>query len=226
MRLFLMSAAFAALCVVGASPAMGQDGDPTATVGHAVPAAPAPHAAGRGPSGSIFQAGLPYSQLTNGQRATTIGDVITIVLAERTQGAVTNSSGIEREGGIGLTPPATGPLSLFSPSDTQASADTSFAGRGASAQSNELSGEITAHVIGVMTNGNLLIRGEKNIRINRSDETITVSGIVRVADIAADNRVLSTRLADPEIAYSGRGEIARASRQGWLQRFFTRISPF
>lgn len=226
MRLATSLAAVSALC--HASPALCQVSvaESAAPVVPATPTAPMAQSAGRGPSGSIFQLSQPYSQLTNGQRASAIGDIITIVLAERTQGAVTNSSGIERQGGIGLTPPATGPLSLFSPSDTQASADTSFAGRGASAQSNELSGEITAQVVGVMANGNLLVEGEKHIRINRSDETITVTGIVRAADIAADNRVLSTRLANPEIAYSGRGEIARASRQGWLQRFFTRISPF
>ena len=51
-------------------------------------------------------------------------------------------------------------------------------------------------------------------------------GIVRPADISADNRVASTRVADARIDYSGRGEIARASRQGWLQRFFTILSPF
>jgi flagellar L-ring protein precursor FlgH len=78
----------------------------------------------------------------------------------------------------------------------------------------------------VMPNGNLIVQGEKAVRINRGDEFIRVSGIVRATDIGPDNRVPSTRIADANIIYSGRGEVARASRQGWLQRFFTIVSPF
>ena len=49
---------------------------------------------------------------------------------------------------------------------------------------------------------------------------------LRAIDIDADNRVASTRVADAHIRYTGKGEIARASRQGWLQRFFSILSPF
>jgi flagellar L-ring protein precursor FlgH len=53
-----------------------------------------------------------------------------------------------------------------------------------------------------------------------------MSGIVRAADISPENRILSTRVADAKIRYIGKGEVARASRQGWLQRFFSKVSPF
>jgi flagellar L-ring protein precursor FlgH len=69
------------------------------------------------------------------------------------------------------------------------------------------------------------VRGEKLLHINRGNETIRVSGIVRPGDITSDNRVASTRVADAQIDYGGRGEISRASRQGWLQRFFSILSP-
>jgi flagellar L-ring protein precursor FlgH len=72
----------------------------------------------------------------------------------------------------------------------------------------------------------MLVRGDKLIKLNRGDEFVRISGIVRQADVNADNRVPSTRVADADITYSGKGEIARGSRQGWLQRFFTMISPF
>jgi flagellar L-ring protein precursor FlgH len=62
--------------------------------------------------------------------------------------------------------------------------------------------------------------------LNRGDEFIQIAGIIRPADISNDNKVLSTRVADARITYSGKGEIARASRQGWLQRFFSMLSPF
>ena len=72
----------------------------------------------------------------------------------------------------------------------------------------------------------MLVRGEKALTLNRGDEFVQISGLVRPADITPDNRVLSTRVADAKITYTGKGEIARASRQGWLQRFFSMISPF
>ena len=75
-------------------------------------------------------------------------------------------------------------------------------------------------------NGTMLVRGQKALTLNRGDEFIQITGIVRPADISPDNRVPSTRVADAKIIYTGKGEIARASSQGWLQRFFTRISPF
>jgi flagellar L-ring protein precursor FlgH len=72
----------------------------------------------------------------------------------------------------------------------------------------------------------MLVRGEKQLTLNRGDEQIRISGIIRPIDISFDNRVLSTRVADARISYSGKGEIARASRQGWLNRFFSMLSPF
>lgn len=177
-------------------------------------------------SGAIFQASRGYAPLTSGQRAAAVGDVLTVVLVERTQGSTANTTGTDRDGSIGLAPPTSGPLALFSASDATLGGNSQFAGRGTSAQSNSLSGEITVTVTEVRPNGTLAISGEKAVRINRGNETLRVTGLVRAGDITADNRVLSTRIADARIDYVGRGEVARAGRQGWLQRFFSIISPF
>lgn len=186
-----------------------------------VPVAPAQ------PNGSIFQAASGYAPLTSGARAAMIGDILTITLVERTQASKSATADTSRNGSISLTPPTTGPLSkLIDPSDIGSSGTNSFAGKGASAQSNALSGEVTVTVAQVFPNGTMLVRGQKALTLNRGDEFIQISGIVRQADILPDNRVLSTRVADAKITYTGKGEIARASRQGWLQRFFTMISPF
>ncbi len=178
-------------------------------------------------NGSIFQASMGYTPLTSGARATAVGDIITIVLVERTQATKSNSADTSRSGSIGLTPPTTGPLSkIFSPSDIAASGQNSFTGKGGTSQSNALTGEITVTIAAVYPNGTMLVKGEKALTLNRGDEYIQVSGLVRQADIGPDNRIASTRVADAKIIYTGKGEIARASRQGWLQRFFTMISPF
>ena len=190
--------------------------------------APAPPAPPPAPvaNGAIFQASNGYAPLTSGQRAASVGDVITIVLTERTQGSSSNSANMAREGSIGLTPPPTGPLSFFTSTDVSMGGNNQFQGAGATGQSNSLFGEITVTVAEVLPNGAMRVRGEKQLRINRGHEFIRISGIVRPGDVTADNRIASTRVADAQIEYLGRGEIARASRQGWLQRFFTLLSPF
>ena len=183
------------------------------------PAAPA--------NGSIFQASVGYTPLTSGARATSVGDIITIVLVERTQATKSTSADTSRNGSIGLTPPTTGIFSkLFSPSDIAAGGTNGFTGKGGASQSNALSGEITVTIAAVYPNGTMMVKGEKALTLNRGDEYIQLSGLVRQADIAPDNRIASTRVADARIIYKGKGEIANASRQGWLQRFFSAVSPF
>ena len=177
-------------------------------------------------NGSIFQASRGYAPLTSGTRAAAVGDLLTIVLVERTQAAKTSVAATNRKGDIGLTPPVTGPLSLFRPEEFNMGGDSKFDGKGQAAQSNALSGEVSVTVAEVYPNGTMLVRGEKAIRLNRGDEFVQVSGLVRTSDVTSDNRVPSTRVADARITYTGKGEIARASRQGWLQRFFSMVSPF
>jgi len=177
-------------------------------------------------NGAIFQAANGYSALTNGARAAMVGDVVTISLVERTQAVKANSASTDRNGNIGLTPPTAGPLSLFSSAEAAISGGGSFAGKGSAAQSNQLNGEISVTIAQVYPNGTMLVRGEKLLTLNRGDENISIAGIIRAADIGPDNRVASTRVADARITYSGKGEIAKASRQGWLNRFFSILSPF
>ncbi|WP_088184507.1 flagellar basal body L-ring protein FlgH [Sphingobium sp. Z007] len=178
-------------------------------------------------NGSIFQASTGYTPLTSGARATSVGDIITIVLVERTQASKTTSADTARNGSIGIAPPTTGILSkLFSASDVSAGGQNNFTGKGNASQSNALSGEITVTIAATYPNGTMLVKGEKALTLNRGDEFIQISGLVRQADIAPDNRIASTRVADAKIIYKGKGEIANASRQGWLQRFFSAISPF
>jgi flagellar L-ring protein precursor FlgH len=177
-------------------------------------------------NGSIFQVGDGYAALYEGQRARRIGDPLTIVLVERTSASKSASSKLDSGGGFSLTPPVTGPLALFGKTDASASGARNFTGTGAADQSNALSGEISVTVAAVYPNGTMLVQGQKRVTLNRGDEFVQIKGLVRVADIDANNRVPSTRVADARIAYTGKGDVARASRQGWLSRFFQILSPF
>lgn len=177
-------------------------------------------------TGSIFQVEQGYAALYEGTRARRVGDPLTIMLVERTAASKSASSKIDSSGGLSLTPPTTGSLSLFRGTDASASGTRSFTGQGATDQSNTLSGEVSVTVSQVFPNGTMLVQGQKRVTLNRGDEFVQIRGLVRVSDIDADNRILSTRVADAQIAYTGKGDVARASRQGWLGRFFSVVSPF
>ncbi|MCW3834847.1 flagellar basal body L-ring protein FlgH [Sphingomonas canadensis] len=188
--------------------------------------APAPASVPKPANGGIFQADQGYAALYEGQRARRVGDPLTIVLVERTTASKSASSKLDSGGGFSLTPPSTGALSLFKPTDASASSGRNFNGKGETDQANALSGEISVTVAAVYPNGTMLVQGQKRVTLNRGDEFIQIKGIVRISDVSADNRIASTRVADARIAYTGKGDVARASRQGWLGRFFSVISPF
>ena len=78
----------------------------------------------------------------------------------------------------------------------------------------------------VYPNGTMLVQGLKRVTLNRGDEFVRIKGVVRMADVDLNNRVPSTRVADAQIGYTGKGDVARAGRQGWLSRFFQVLSPF
>lgn len=177
-------------------------------------------------NGAIFQATSGYAGLYEGARARAVGDPLTIVLVERMQASKSAGTKLDSGGGFGITPPSTGALSLFKSTDASISGSRNFGGTGVADQSNALSGEVSVTVAEVLPNGTMIVQGQKTMTLNRGDEFIQIRGIVRPADIDANNRVLSTRVADARIAYTGRGDVARASRQGWLSRFFQVISPF
>jgi len=220
MQTRICNAALIALAFL-ASPALARKA-PTIDYAPVVPAYTPPPPA----NGAIFQASTGYSALYEGPRARRVGDPLTIVLAERMSAQKDVASKSGRDGNIGLTPPATGPLSLFNPNEASASGTQAFKGNGTASQSNSLTGEISVTVAEVYPNGTMLVRGEKQLRLNRGDEYVRIQGLVRVADIDFDNRVLSTRVADAKITYTGRGDLQRQSRPGWLQQFFSLVSPF
>ncbi len=176
-------------------------------------------------AGAIYAAGA-YAPLTSGARASQVGDIVTIILVERTRATKSSETITERNGDYGLTPPTTGPLNFIKPSDVNFGSTQSFNGRGDSSQSNTLIGEVSVTVLAVYPNGTMRVRGEKQLTLNRGDEHVQISGLIRSADISPDNRILSTAVADARIRYTGKGDVARASRQGWLQRFFSQVSPF
>ncbi len=203
---------------------MGSNSSISAQEFAAVTAGPPPEPVAA--NGAIFQVTSGYSALTSGTRASQKGDIITILLVERTRASKSNSASKDRNGGFSLAPPTTGLFSLFSPSDVASSGTQNFSGSGSADQSNSLQGEISVTVAEHYPNGTMLVRGQKLTSLNRGDEHTQFSGLIRAIDVSPDNTIPSTKVADARIIYGGTGEIASASKQGWLQKFFSFVSPF
>ena len=151
-------------------------------------------------------------------KARGIGDLLTIELIESTsaqKSATTDTSKSDNDtlGNIGF-------LGKTLHTNSSISSSRAFKGAGDSAQSNSLQGSITVAVVQRLANGNLVVRGEKQIQINQGYEYVKLEGIIRPADIATDNSVTSDRVANARISYTGKGQIADANAQGWITRFF------
>lgn len=210
----------AALAV--ASPAAARERKPSGFE----PTLPMPASPARPADGSIFNASAGYAALHEGLRARAVGDTLTIQLVEQTSASKSVGSKSQKGGGASITPPTAGPLSFLNPDALKASSESSFNGQGNASQTSTLSAQLSVTIAEVRPNGTALVRGEKQMLLSQGDEWVRFSGIVRLADVDPENRVPSTRVADARIEYSGKGALQRASRQGWLGRFFNMISPF
>lgn len=173
--------------------------------------------------GAIFSASQGYAPLYNGNRAAQVGDLVTIVLVERTTTSKATSGKTSRDGSAGLTLPD---FIGIGNEDLSASAGSQFTGSGNAAQTSTLRGDLTVTIAEVRPNGTAFVRGEKVMQLSQGEEWVQVSGIIRLADIDQDNRISSIRVADARISYSGKGAVQRAGKPGWLSRFFSAVSPF
>ena len=175
-------------------------------------------------TGSLYSA-QGFAALASDNRARRVGDLLTIRLTERMQSRKSASADTKRDSNTAVQLPAIPPLSYIPPGALAGGMTQKFAGSGVAAQDNLLSGQVTVTVAQVLANGVLLVAGEKRLTLNRGEEQVQISGLVRPEDIGPDNSVASTRVANAAIRYGGTGEIAAASRAGWLARFFAAVSP-
>lgn len=188
------------------------------------PAVPEPTLTAKtGSNGAIYHPDTAL-RLFEDHRARQVGDILVIVLNESTNASKSATTSTSKENTLDM-----GVTSLFGTTATpkgravfkqNTNTANAFSGTGDSAQKNAMTGTIAVTVHKILPNGNLVIRGQKRLWINRGEEYIQLSGIVRQSDIATDNSVQSTRVANARITYSGRGQVASSNAEGWLSRFF------
>ena len=175
-------------------------------------------------TGSLYNP-ASFTGLASDRRARRVGDLLTIRLVERTQARKSATADSNRNGTTSITLPDAPPFSYIPKGLTQGGSKQGFKGSGSAAQDNQLSGDITVTVARVLPGGVLMVAGEKRLTLNRGEEQVQLTGLVRIDDLGPDNSVASTRVADARIRYSGSGQVADQSRQGWLARFFAKVVP-
>lgn len=177
---------------------------------------PQPVAAQRS-EGSLYASTQGLS-LFEDAKARAVGDLLTVLLIESTQASKSATTSTSKTAGVEL-----GDIRAFGQPlnfDSAISGKNTFDGSGASAQSNKLSGSLTVTVVERLPNGVLRVRGDKRLRLNQGEEVMQLEGLVRPGDITPSNTVSSDRIAGARISYQGKGALADANAQGWLQRFF------
>jgi len=174
-------------------------------------------------TGSLFKENY-VNNIYSDSKAHRVGDIISVVLSENTQAQKNAKTELSKDNNaslgsvIGL---GGAPITFKGDSlEFGYAQNSAFSGDSKSDQSNSLSGNISVHVLRVLPNGNLMIRGEKWMSLNNGDEYVRLTGIIRAQDISSSNTIMSSKVANARIQYAGTGSFADVQEQGWLSRFF------
>jgi flagellar L-ring protein precursor FlgH len=181
-------------------------------------------------NGAIYQPGRDVALFENAV-ARNVGDLVVIRLAEQTQASKSATTSTKKSTSADLPGPtiAGRPVTVNGTEVLQMGMEneTEFSGSGSSAQSNRLRGEISATVVRRLSNGNLVVRGQKWLTLNQGSEYVRIEGVIRPIDIQPDNTIESWKVANARIGYGGKGSLADANRPGLLVRFFNSpLMPF
>lgn len=173
------------------------------------------------------------SDLFRDQRAMNVGDVVTVKISIKDRATIENDSERSREAtndldaslgyGIatkGYSTNGTGSLG------TAVDSSSTHKGKGEIDRSERIDLLVAAIVTDLLPNGNLIIAGSQEVRVNFEVRVLSVTGIVHPRDIGADNTVSYERIAEARISYGGRGRLTEVQQPAWGQQLIDNISPF
>lgn len=185
--------------------------------------------------GAIYAAGNGLDLYAD-NRARKVGDIVLVRIVETSSGTKEANTKSEREstvtGGVGGLFGFETWLAErnrnYTPSLTslQAKLTNDFEGKGKTNRRSNVTATISARIIDRTSDGNLAIRGYQEVKVNNETQHIILSGIIRPQDIAHDNSVLSSHIADSRIEYSGQGVLGDKQQPGWLARALDSVWPF
>ncbi len=161
-----------------------------------------------------------FSSLFSDQKASRVGDAITILVMESSQASNDAQTSTGRSSNLGLAASAALGAAAAKGADISLGTTNDFKGAGSTSASGMVNTKISATIDSELPNGNLLIEGNRKIVINGEEQTVYIKGIVRPADISADNSVVSYNISDAQIVLKGSGSINSSQSPGWLTKFF------
>ncbi len=183
---------------------------------------------------SLFRTGA--GAFFRDQRAGRVGDILTVRIKISDKADLGNATSRTRNGtetaGISALLGLQNPLTKILPGNVDPSklVDTGSAsksdGSGSISRSETINMTIAATVVGVLPNGNLAIRGKQEVRVNYELRELVISGIVRPEDIARDNSIAHSQIAEARISYGGRGRLTDAQQDRWGQQIYDALFPF
>jgi len=163
-------------------------------------------------------AAASYS-IYNAHRAMRTDDILTVVIVESAKAGSQSGTNTNKQNDMNLQGGNGSGLLKFIPNfGASGSSKVSYDGKGGTSREGSLVAKISARVVQVLDNGNLLIDGSKVVEINEEKEIIKVNGIVRQQDIETNNIIYSYNIADAHITYSGKGTATTGQRPGFLAR--------
>jgi flagellar L-ring protein FlgH len=160
--------------------------------------------------------GRAWSSMASDQRASEVGDIVTVLIAQSATASSRLQNRSDRNTDVG------GAIGAGSISEEASiSFGGSFSGRGEVVRSDRFVAQMSAQIIEVHENGNMLIEGRQDLLINGEQTQVYVRGLIRPLDITEGNFVGSARLANAQINYDGEGFVSRSAQPGLLNRIFS-----
>jgi flagellar L-ring protein FlgH len=192
-----------------------------------VEAKPAPVPA----NGSLYVDEAVNGSLLTDFKARRVGDLVFIDVVESSVASVTSGAKRSRDSGtLGGIVGAVGALPVPGAAIVGGVAGglgtRKYDGKGSTDRQSTLKARIAARVTEVLPNGDLRVTAIKTVKINKENEQLALSGIVRQRDVAADNSIPTTYIGELQVALNGKGVASQDNAPGWLSRLFDKISPF
>jgi flagellar L-ring protein precursor FlgH len=213
----LLAIAAAALALAGCA------ATPTSIVKGPTSVRPMLADAGTPSEGAIYNANT-FRPMFEDRRARHIGDILTVNIIEKTAANKSGASTGNKSGSASFGVPA--PLAAKIGASVSTSGATKYADGDTQTASNAFTGTIGVTVSEVLSNGNLVVVGEKQIAMNKGVEFIRFSGMVNPDSIQAGNIVQSTLVADARVEYRTNSQIDKAEMTSMMSRFFQSMLPF
>ena len=186
-------------------------------------------------AGSLWKDG--NTSMFSDRKAREVGDIVTVLISEQASATKAAATSTTRTSNMSASIPNFFGLenddiwtTMHNPIDLEnlvkADFSNGFDGNGTTSRKEDLSASLTTQVVGRYPNGQLKIRGGKEVMVNSEVQIIYLTGIVRPVDIHANNTISSTKILNARISYTGKGAISDKQEPGWAMRILDNVWPF